>query len=187
MKTKSLSVLMVLALLALAGCGGEPTKDVVKSEKVRVTSPEVAISDVAELVSGNSTFAFDLYQAIKEGDGNLFYSPYSISLALAMTYAGARGETEQQMAETLHYALPQEGLHPAFNSLDLELASRGERGDEERGRFQLNIANSIWGEVGYSFLQEFLDVLAQNYGAGMRPLDFVKETEKSREIINGWE
>ena len=66
---------------------------------------------VAELVDGNSAFAFDLYHALREtSDGNLFYSPYSISLALAMTYGGARGETERQMADTLHYLLPHEQI-----------------------------------------------------------------------------
>ena len=74
-------------------------------------------------------------------DGNLFYSPYSISVALAMAYAGSGGETERQMAETLHFWLPQDRLHPALNSLDLELASRSTDGEG----VQLNIANAVWG------------------------------------------
>ena len=95
----------------------------------------------------NSAFALDLYQQLRTGDGNLFYSPYSISLALAMTYAGARGETEQQMADALHFDLPQHQLHPAFNSLDIELAKRGEgaKGKDSEG-FRLNIVNAIWGQ-----------------------------------------
>lgn len=184
MKTKSLSVLIAVALLILAGCGHGA--EIARSEKQRVTAPNVDEADLADLVNGNSAFALDLYQAIRQESGNLFYSPYSISLALAMTYAGARGETEQQMADTLHFLLSQDRLHPAFNALDLELASCGETGDEERGRFQLNIANSIWGQVGYSLLPEFLNLLAQNYGAGLRFLDFMKEPEKSRGIINDW-
>ena len=63
-------------------------------------------------MAGNSAFAFDLYRTLSSEDGNLFFSPYSISQALAMTYAGARGETERQMADTLHFALPQDALHP---------------------------------------------------------------------------
>ena len=89
---------------------------------------------------------FDLYQVLSAEDGNLFYSPYSISLALAMTYAGARGDTEQQMANTLHFILSQDRLHSAFNGLDLELAGRGEgaEGTDEEG-FRLNIVNALWG------------------------------------------
>ena len=65
------------------------------------------------LISGNNAFALDLYAKLREQEGNLFFSPYSISTALAMTYAGARGNTENQMAEVLHFDLPQEELHPA--------------------------------------------------------------------------
>ena len=194
MKAKLLSVLMVIAVLGLVGCSiwigvpgvHPPPGEAVRSEKQRVTSPDVAEADLAELVAGNSVFAFDLYQAIREGDGNLFYSPYSISLALAMTYAGARGETEQQMADTLHYTLPQDRLHPGFNALDLELASRGEGAEGQDGGFRLNIVNSIWGQTGYSFLPQFLDILAENYGAALRLLDFVKAPEESRVVINDW-
>jgi len=157
------------------------------SDKQRVTLPNVAASDLAELVQGNSAFAFYLYQALQAEDGNLFYSPYSISLALAMTYAGARTETEKQMADTLHYTLPQDRLHPAFNALDLELASRGQgaKGKDEKG-FRLNIANAIWGQQDYQFLTTFLDVLAENYGVGLNLLDFFNAPEESRITINKW-
>ncbi len=160
---------------------------IARSEKQRVTSPDVSTSGLADLVAGNSAFAFDLYRALSEEPGNLFYSPYSISLALAMTYAGARGETERQMADTLHFVLPQDRLHPAFNGLDLELARRGEgaAGRDEKG-FRLNIVNAIWGQEDYEFLVEFLDVLAENYGAGPRLLDFAGEPEESRVTINDW-
>jgi serpin B len=158
-----------------------------QSDKQRVISPDVVASDLTELVRGNSAFAFDLYQALSAEDGNLFYSPYSISLALAMTYAGARTETEKQMADTLHYTLSQDSLHPAFNALDQELASRGKgaKGKDEKG-FRLNIANAIWGQQGYPFLSAFLDVLAENYGAGLKLLDFSQLPEEGRIIINKW-
>jgi serpin B len=164
-----------------------PEITMVLSDKQRVTSPSVAASDLTDLVHGNSAFAFDLYKALSAKDGNLFYSPYSISLALAMTYAGARSETEQQMANTLHFILPQDRLHPAFNALDQELASRGQgaKGTDEKG-FRLNVANAIWGQQDYRFLGDFLDVLAENYGAGLRLLDFINAPEKSRITINDW-
>jgi serpin B len=161
--------------------------ETIKSEKPRITSPQASEAELTALASGNSAFAFDLYQALRGTDGNLFYSPYSISLALAMTYGGARGETEKQMADTLHFTLPQDRLHPAFNSLDLELSQRGKgaKGKDEGG-FRLNIVNAIWGQKDYQFLPTFLDLLAENYGAGLRVLDFTKEPENSRLTINEW-
>jgi serpin B len=139
------------------------------------------------LVEGNSAFAFKLYQALREEGGNLFYSPYSISLALAMTYAGARGETAQQMADTLQFLLEQERLHPTFNWLAAELAKRGEGAEGKDGEgFRLNIVNAIWGQKDYEFLSGFLDVLAENYDTGLRILDFINETEQSRVAINKW-
>ncbi|MDM8523266.1 serpin family protein [Desulfococcaceae bacterium HSG8] len=161
--------------------------EVLRSDLSRETSPDVSEEELNELVTGNNAFAFDLYQAIREQDGNLFYSPYSISLALAMTYAGARDETARQMKETCHFTLPQERLHPGFNALDIALASRGENSEGQDGKgFRLNIANSIWGQKDYFFLTDFLDVLARNYGAGMNLLDFAKFPEESRIAINNW-
>jgi serpin B len=93
------------------------------------------------------------------------------------------------MAETLHFNLDQAQLHPAFNALDQELARRGEPielPDGEQEGFQLNIANSIWGQVDYAFLDEFLDLLALNYGAGMRVVDFIQQAEQARQMINDW-
>lgn len=150
-----------------AGCGvrhvhrAEPAE--ARSDKERLTTPDVPEAQLTELAAGNTTFALDLYQAIRETDGNLFFSPHSISTALAMTYAGARGETEREMAETLHYTLPQAELHAAFNALDLELAQRAEVNDEFPGQpFQLDIANSVWGQRDFTFLEAYLDTLAQH-------------------------
>ena len=180
-------VLIALLVLPLIACVQPADVRLVMSNKPRVTSPDVSKTDLALLIEGNSAFAFELYQSLREKDDNLFYSPHSISLALAMTYAGAHGETAQQMADTLQFIIEQEKLHPAFNWLDTELAKRGEGAEGKDGEgFRLNIVNAIWGQEGYKFLSEFLDVLAENYGAGLRILDFVNETEESRLTINKW-
>lgn len=186
MKKVFLCLLMIPLILGLAACAQPAAAgEVIQSDKPRETSPDVDDTGLTMLVNGNSDFAFDLYQALNKEDDNIFYSPYSISLALAMTYAGARGETEQQMADTLHFILSQDHLHPAFNSLDIELSQRGEGAQGKDGEgFRLNIVNAIWGQKDYEFLITFLDTLAENYGAGLRMLDFISAPDESRLIIN---
>ena len=182
-----LALVLLVPVIASTQLAQPAAGEVLQSDKERITSPNVTQSEQALLVEGNSAFAFELYQKLKEKGGNLFYSPYSISLALAMTYAGANGETAQQMADTLQFLLNQKTLHPAFNWLAAELAKRGEGAAGKDGkRFRLNIVNAIWGQKDYEFLPAFLDVLAENYGAGLRILDFITETEKSRVAINEW-
>jgi serpin B len=187
-----LAVLWAASLAACNGNGNTPSQDVsqgtsVTSQKHRIMAPETNQGNLDELAEGNTAFAFDMYQAIRQQGDNLIYSPYSISLALAMAYAGARGETADQMADTLHFTLEPGRLHPAFNALDLELAGRGQGAQGTNGEgFRLNIANSIWGQTGYSFLDLFLDTLAENYGAGLRLLDFASDPEECRVTINDW-
>ena len=137
-----------------------------------------------ELVGGNTAFALDLYQSLSESGGNLFYSPYSISLALAMAYGGAAGETETQMAEAMSFLLPQERLHTAFSALDLELARPSQ--EMEGGGFELRIANAVLGQEGHGFLQDYLDSLSLNYGSKLRDVDFRGQPQEARIRINDW-
>ncbi|MCA9583717.1 MAG: serpin family protein, partial [Myxococcales bacterium] len=130
---------------------------------------------------------FDLYRELRGKEGNLFFSPFSMSTALGMLYGGAEGETEKQMANVLHYDLPEPDLHRVFNYVDLELESRGEgKASADGGKFQLNVVNAAWTQDGYDFLDAYLDLLAVHYGAGLYGLDFAADHEKAREIINGW-
>ena len=135
-----------------------------------------------KLVEANTQFALDLYHALPEGSGNLFFSPYSISTALAMAYAGARGETERQMADALCFTLPQDDLHGAFAALAADLAQRVE-GDEG---IELAIANALWGQDGHPFLAEFLDQLETSYGAPLRSTDFAGAPAGACADINAW-
>lgn len=193
----SFSLLIIgILLCGLFACAAPPLKpsqvaraEVAQSDQPRNLSPNVPPAALAELVSGNTAFALSLYHLLSaENTANLFYSPYSISVALAMTYAGARGETEQQMANALHFSLPQERLHAAFNALDQQLTNlaQGTQGSEEGKGFRLHIANALWGQQGFEFLNEFLDTLAQNYGAGLRLVDFSANPEAARQVINQW-
>jgi len=161
---------------------------VLESQVQRELDPQVSDIDLADVVAGNNAFAIDFYRQASQEDGNLFFSPYSLSIALAMTYAGARGETEQQMVQALHFSLPQETIHQAFNALDLDLSSRASDVEDmaDAQAFQLNIANALWGQSGYPFLGSFVDQLALNYGAGLRLVDFAQAAEEARLEINQW-
>ncbi|HZU86893.1 MAG TPA: serpin family protein, partial [Anaerolineaceae bacterium] len=183
---------LILALLAACAPAAQAV-DVAKSTKSRITEPQVNAADMQTLVKGNNEFALALYQELRAEDGNLIYSPYSVSQALAMTYAGARGETESQMAAAMRFFLPQASLHPAFNALSLELEKRANtttynenNEPDTAGAFRLRIANALWGQKGFTFLPEFLDTLAQNYAAGMQLLDYAADAEAARKIINQW-
>ncbi len=189
------SATLMVMLLAIAGCSllpfdffsffnpiNNPPGDELKSPESRELDPHATNEQVAQIVAGNTRFAFDFYRQVAfDSDANLFFSPYSISLALAMTYAGAAGSTEIEMAQTLHFA-PQAQLHPALNALDLELGA--DTADAEQ--FLLEIVNSIWGQKNYSFKAQYLDVLAINYGAGIFRVDFQSQPERCRNNINTW-
>ena len=182
--------LLAAAVMAsgLAGCNGPASietivnADEARSEKPRGAADSPAVDSVPDLVAGNTEFALDLYGALFDGGNNLFLSPYSLSVALAMTYAGARGETERQMAEVLHFSLPQAQLHPAFGALDQALAGGGQ---DDPQAFQSRLVHALWGQEGDTLLESFLDTLAENYGAGMQPVDF-RQADEARRQINHW-
>jgi serpin B len=185
--SKGIFLTLAACVLLLAACGSDrPGPEVlpVRADVGRIESPDITREQVAELVRGNNALAFEMYRA-ERGDGNLIFSPYSISLAFSMAYAGSRGETETQMAETLNY-LPQEAQHPAFNVLEQRMSGLGEKGSgDDAVPFRLNVANSAWGQRGYHFDDAYLKTLAGHYGAGLRTLDFGQPEEASEEI-NAW-
>ncbi|MEN3012053.1 MAG: serpin family protein [Dictyoglomus thermophilum] len=134
------------------------------------------------IAKGNNIFGLDLYQVltVKE-DGNIFISPYSISSALAMTYAGANGNTKKQMAEVLYFNLPDNELHYAFSKLNSIF-------NTPKPDFQLAIANSLWGQINYPFREDFIELIKKYYSAGFNLVDFVNDLnrEKARNEINKW-
>ena len=138
-------------------------------------------SDLSTAVAGNTAFALDLYGKLRSQEGNLFFSPYSISTALAMTYGGARGETEKQMAHALHFDLPQDRLHSAFTALEENLNAI-----QQKGQVKLAVANSLWPQKGYPFSPDYLDLCQKHYGTSITPVDYRGETEAARKTINDW-
>lgn len=135
----------------------------------------------AALVDGNSRFAFDLYRELAATPGNVFFSPYSISTALAMTSVGARGETESQMAKTLHFPFEPARLHPTYRALIGETNGVG-----RKRAYQLSVANALWGQKGFGFAPAFLKTTRENYGAGLQEVDYVRSAEAARQSINSW-
>lgn len=167
----------------------EPTGfEIASSAYERDLDPDTTEAELSALVAGHTAFALDLYRWLRtaEPDENLFYSPHSISVALAMTYAGARGTTADEMAATLHFDLPGATLHAANNRLALALDSREEAEVPDGEPFALRVSNAIWGLTGYPYEQPFIDTLALNYGAGLHLVDFIGDPDGSRETINGW-
>jgi serpin B len=137
--------------------------------------------DVKAVAKGNNEFATDLYARLRSDQPtNLFFSPYSISTALAMTSAGANGQTEAQMAKVLHFAVPEAKLDPAFRTLRKLLVS-----SDKTSGIQLRVANRLWGQEGFHFLPGFLQVTKADYGADLGLLDF-KQPEAARKTINSW-
>jgi serpin B len=184
---------LVVVLLAGFSCAPWTTDEapqygrLLKSDKERDTNPSVSEAELAAMAEGNTAFAWELHQQLRLRNGNQFYSPYCISLGLAMAYAGARSHTALQMAEELHFGLSQDRLHETFNALDQRLLDppAAEATNVDEG-FQLVTMTSIWGQEGYSFLPSYLDVLAEHYGSGVRVLDFHSDPKGARLIINQW-
>jgi serpin B len=134
------------------------------------------------VVLGNNKFALELYSKLENQQGNLFLSPYSISTALAMTYAGAKVQTEKQMAEVLCFApMKNEQFHKVFGEIIKQLNASG-----EKGSYELVVANALWGQKEYKFLPEFLTLVRENYGGDLQQVDFATQTEEARKTINAW-
>ena len=138
-------------------------------------------ADIRAVADGNIAFALDLYGKLRTREGNLFFSPYSISTALAMAYGGARGETEKQMAQTLHFNLSTDKLHSAFATLEANLNAV-----QQKGEIKLAVANSLWPQNGFAFLPDYLALCQEYYGTSITPVDYQGATEIARKTINDW-
>jgi serine protease inhibitor len=135
-------------------------------------------ADRDETVRDDSEFATDLYGQLRSQDGNLFFSPNSISTALAMTYAGAKGNTGTEMAGVMHFTLPNDRLNAAYSARlhDLNASGKG---------YELNVANALWGQKGFAWQKDFLDLNKSYYDAGLNEVDFA-QSEQARQTINAW-
>ncbi len=180
MTSRALALLAVL--VALAGCGSQyraPQGGYVRAADRRAPATVVP-RDAATLAAGNSLFAGRLLGLLAASNPTVALSPLSITDALAMTLPGARGPTATQIARALDFSLPAARLHAAFNALEQSLATVDVPG------VTLSIANALYGQQGTQFRPAFLGLLARDYGAGMRTVDFQRAAESARRAINAW-
>jgi serpin B len=174
-----LSLGLPLLILTVLGCVGK-LAEVAISLPVKPANADLATpEDKAAVVRDNNQFALDLFGRLDKKD-NLFFAPAGISTALAMTYAGARGQTAEQMAKVLHFQLDAKRLHPAFAALLWEMQGEG----EQRG-YRLHIANALWSHKDTNFLPDFLQQMMDNYSNAVPLVDFA-EPEQARRDINAW-
>jgi serine protease inhibitor len=185
-----LSIVWIMTLcvcLTASGCretdaaGSAGAKETANTTGAESMSKQPFERLIHEVAASNNAFALDLYRQLRPTSGNLFFSPYSISSALAMTWAGARGETARQMKAALKLALPDDELHQAFGGLTRSLNERG-----EAGGYELTVANALWAQQGYPFRKEYLELTRTAYEAAFKNLDFATSPEPSRLAINAW-
>jgi len=139
------------------------------------------LATIKSIVNGNNHFALELYSKLKKENGNVFFSPYSISSALAMTYSGAKGDTAEEMAKTLHFIPGAEKTNTVFGELNARLDEV-----QKQGNVKLLVANSLWPQKDHRFLPEYLSSMNRYYGASVIPVDYLNASEEARKRINGW-
>jgi serpin B len=140
---------------------------------------EIDLESRAQVVLGNNQFALDLYSFYQSRDQNIFFSPYSISTALAMTYEGARGVTAEEMASVLHFPEQDSVRQVGFANLHNLV-------NQPNAEYRLRTANAIWPEENYSFLQDYLSVIGRYYRGGINFMNYSTQAEESRLEINNW-
>lgn len=165
--------LVGMCALSAIGCGTEA--DPPRDER-RVT---LEMSGIASVVESNDAFAWSLYDEVRTTPGNLFFSPFSVSAALAMTLRGARGQTADEMRVVLHVT-DEATYHAAFGAL---LADLG--GDHPGRGYELYIGNALFGQTGYPFSSDFIHSTERLYSAPLTQVDFA-DPEAARTTINGW-
>ena len=189
MTYRYLTIFISIALFAACGPNSVPTaqKDTNASFTVnRSPLQRVIVGDgdlrIEQQASSVNQFAVNMYSRLIEDGKNLFFSPYSITCALGMTDAGAKGATEQQIRSALSVTLEGDDFHAALNGLDQSLAAHA--GTVEN--LELSVENSIWVQDGLPLGISFLNTLSQHYDAGVNLLNFIDSPEPSRIIINDW-
>lgn len=167
---------VLLASLGNLGCTSDQPPTTARQPR-EITSVSAGLAPVVE---GNNAFALSLYRAASAAPDNLFFSPFSVTAALGMTYGGARTETAQEMREVLQIGTDDANYHQQLGALMADLG-----GEHGRG-YDLLVANRLFGQDGSPFEQEFLTLTSDAYGAPLDAVDYAGATEDARAHINGW-
>lgn len=172
---KKIIISIIILSIFLIGCA--PSEPVV----IPVADDSQATPEaISAVVNANNQFAFELYSELKNTETrNIFFSPYSISTSLTMTYEGARGQTADEMQSVLHIPEDPNIRRPGFAKIINQI-------NKEDKSYQLNTANALWAHEDYKFLDEYFNTIQNYYTGKVTNLNFVKETEKSRVTINNW-
>jgi len=153
--------------------------DIEKTDSKREI-PVASSDNVTQIAESCNAFSCNLYSQLKQEDGNLFFSPFSISTALEMAYAGARGITEKEMAQVLHNTLSQEQLHPAYANLIQTL------NNEQNDSYELSVANKLFIQKNFKLLPSFETIIKTNYTDALGFVDFVNNPQAAVDTVNNW-
>lgn len=181
MNWKIFAVIILIVLAIFAGVFLVQKNKILNPTPVTPNTNDTGATtkSIEDVVKANNQFAFDLYSQYKTKEGNIFFSPYSISTALAMTYEGAMGKTAEEMQSVFHFPQDENERRPAFAKIYNIL-------NKEDKKYQLSTANALWAQKDYQFLVDYFNVVDKYYGGKVTNLDFVGDTENSRITINKW-
>jgi len=165
--------------MILSGC----TNGGGASSTTKADDSEATPEGVSDVVNSNNQFAFDLYLRLKDDpehvESNIFFSPYSISVALAMTYEGAKGETAEEIQSVFHFPEDENIRQPSFAKIYNQI-------NKVDKKYELHTANALWAQKDYKFLEEYINTIEKYYVGKVTNVDFIKATEDARITINKW-
>ncbi len=180
----ALAAAVGLTVLSLAACA-TPEPETTRSALARTPASSVAPALMSAATRDDRAFAGAVLGAIRGQHENLIFSPYSISAASSMLWAGARTSSERDLAAALQLQQTQAERHPAMNGIAQALDGRNLT-LADTSRFELAVVNDLWLQRGFEVEPAYLDVLATAYGAGLRRLDFDADPKAARRTINDW-
>jgi len=176
-----LLILVIFTTSGLTSCGFDTLErnndnSALKAGQDRKIDSAPAVNSV---VNASNQFAFDLYSALKGEEGNIFFSPYSLSIAMAMAYEGARGQSAKEIKQVFYYPEDIEILRQGYAETINQINKKDKK-------YELHTANALWAQKNYPFLPEYFKTVEKYYGGKVTNVDFVRDTENSRLMINKW-